>query len=210
MNATQKQQRMRLGRIAWFSAAVAILILFAPPLSGAAAPNTRGKGGAVESADYLPGMNLVDQNGRALSLASLKGRPVLVAFIHASCQGACQMLTARMKLIAQTLGPDFQSKVTMVSITTDPAHDGPAQMLAYAKEEGTNGDGWLFLCGKPRTVARILALYKVPEEEPGEAMTHDFDLFLLRPDGRQVRHYNGMKIAPGVVASEIRKTAARQ
>src|SRR5216684_7520342 len=55
----------------------------------------RGDNGAArkgEKVDYLPGMSLIDQNGKNVSLTSLKGRPVLISFIHASCKGACQMM----------------------------------------------------------------------------------------------------------------------
>jgi protein SCO1/2 len=163
-----------------------------------------------EKVDYLPGMSLIDQNGKTVSMTSLKGRPVLISFIHASCKGACQMMTAKMKMVAQSLGSKFDSSVTMVSITTDPAHDGPPQLLAYAKNEGADAPGWLFLTGNPKAVGRVLALYHVPMEGPDDSMTHDFDLFLIAPDGREVRQYQGMKVAPDVVASDIRKASAHR
>ncbi len=173
----------------------------------------RGDNGAArkgEKVDYLPRMSLIDQNGKNVSLTSLKGRPVLISFIHASCKGACQMMTAKMKMVAQSLGSKFDSSVTMVSITTDPAHDRPPQLLAYAKNEGADAPGWLFLTGKPKEVGRVLALYHVPMEGPDDSLTHDLDLFLIAPDGCEVRQYQGMKVAPDVVASDIRKTSARR
>ncbi len=195
--------------------AITVLFLFAVPGRGASGSETkrRGDNGAArkgEKVDYLPGMSLIDQNGKTVSLTSLKGRPVLISFIHASCQGACQMMTAKMKMVAQSLGSKFDARVTMVSITTDPAHDGPRQLLAYAKNEGADAPGWLFLTGKPKAVGRVLALYHVPMEGPDDSMKHDFDLFLVAPDGREVRQYQGMKVAPDVVASDIKKTPAHK
>ena len=186
--------------------AITVVLLVALPSRGAS--ESQAKNTAAGRVDYLPAMSLIDQNGKTVSLTSLKGRPVLISFIHASCKGACQMMTAKMKMIAQSLGSKFDSSVTMVSITTDPAHDGPRQLLAYAKNEGADAAGWLFLTGKPKEVGRVLALYHVPMEGPDDSMTHDFDLFLVAPDGREVRQYQGMKVAPDVVASDIRKTSA--
>jgi len=188
--------------------AITVVLLVAVPSRGAS--ESAAENPAASRVDYLPGMSLIDQTGKTVSLTSLKGRPVLISFIHASCQGACQMMTAKMKMVAQSLGSKFDSSVTMVSITTDPAHDGPRQLLAYAKNEGADAPGWLFLTGKPKAVGRVLALYHVQMEGPDDSMTHDFDLFLVAPDGREVRQYQGMKVAPDVVASDIRKTSAHQ
>ena len=198
-----------------FVVAITAVLLVAVPRMGASGSEAerRGDNGAArkgEKVDYLPGMSLIDQNGKNVSLTSLKGRPVLISFIHASCKGACQMMTAKMKMVAQSLGSKFDSSVTMVSITTDPAHDGPRQLLAYAKNEGADAPGWLFLTGKPKAVGCVLALYHVPMEGPDDAMTHDLDLFLIAPDGHEARQYQGMKVAPDVVASDIRKTSAHQ
>jgi protein SCO1 len=208
-NARENMPRISIAVVV----AITVALLVAVPGRGPSGSEAkrRGDNGAArkgEKVDYLPGMSLIDQNGKTVSLTSLKGRPVLISFIHASCKGACQMMTAKMKMVAQSLGSKFDSSVTMVSITTDPAHDGPRQLLAYAKNEGADAAGWLFLTGKPKEVGRVLALYHVPMEGPDDSMTHDFDLFLVAPDGRETRQYQGMKVAPDVVASDIRKTSA--
>jgi protein SCO1/2 len=203
-NAPASMRRISISLVV----AIAVALIVAVPCMGAS--ESEAKSTAVGQVDYLPAVSLIDQNGKTVSLTSLKGRPVLISFIHASCKGACQMMTAKMKMVAQSLGSKFDSSVTMVSITTDPAHDGPPQLLAYAKNEGADVPGWLFLSGKPKAVGRVLALYHVPMEGADDSMTHDFDLFLVAPDGREARQYQGMKVAPDVVASDIRKTSAHQ
>jgi protein SCO1 len=203
-NAPASMRRISISLVV----AIAVALIVAVPRMGAS--ESEAKSTAVGQVDYLPAVSLIDQNGKPVSLTSLKGRPVLISFIHASCKGACQMMTAKMKMVAQSLGSKFDSNVTMVSITTDPAHDGPPQLLAYAKNEGADAPGWLFLTGKPKAIGRVLALYHVPMEGPDDSMTHDFDLFLVAPDGREARQYQGMKVAPDVVASDIRKTSAHK
>jgi cytochrome oxidase Cu insertion factor (SCO1/SenC/PrrC family) len=143
---------------------------------------------------------------RSVSLASLRGRPVLVGFIHTDCKGPCELMTARMKRVAQSLGQRFDSKVTFVSITTDPDDDRPDQLLAYAKAQGANANGWLFLTGQPSEIRRILALYNVPHESEEDEMTHVSDLYLIAPNGWEMRQYHGMTIPPETVASDIRHT----
>ena len=48
-----------------------------------------------------------------------------------------------MKSVAHNLGPEFKSEVTMVSITTAPKEDGSRELLAYAKAQGVDADGWV-------------------------------------------------------------------
>src|ERR1035437_9054908 len=66
---------------------------------------------------------LGDQNGHRGSLASLKGKPLVVDFIYTSCPGECRMETAKLANVALRLGPALGSKVTIVSISVDPEHD---------------------------------------------------------------------------------------
>src|SRR5258705_10294756 len=73
----------------------------------------------------LPDVSLIDQHGQAISLASLRGKPVLIDFIYTSCASTCPVLTSKIVAVARELGPPLNA-VTIVSITLDPEHDGPA------------------------------------------------------------------------------------
>ncbi len=164
---------------------------------------------ARSGVDYLPPVNLIDQNGNPVLLSSFKGKPVLIGFIHTSCKGVCEMLTAKMKQVAQSLGTQFNSSVTMVSVTTDPDEDNPAQLLKYARAQGVNVQGYTFLTGKTQQIDRLLTLFDVPDDGPDEATTHVLDLFLISPDGAGMRKYNGMSVSSQALASDIRNSNPR-
>ena len=182
-------------------------------LAGAISPRSVMANSTAESdaapAEALPAVTLIDQNGKPVSLASLRGRPVLLGFVHTSCKGPCELMTAKMKQVEQKLGSQQDSKIAMVTVTTDPDHDGPAEMLKYAEAQGANQPGWFFLSGKPADVRRFLAVYHVAHEESEEdEMTHVLDLYLIAPDGTRARHYQGTTTPPEEIASDIRKTMA--
>jgi protein SCO1/2 len=187
--------------------AVLALVLAARP---AIATSAAGSQKSANSLDYLPQVELRDQSGHQVSLASLRGKPVVVGFIHTSCEGVCQLMTAKMKTIAQEFDPGFGSKLTMVSITTDPREDRPPQLRAYAKEQGATGNGWLFLTGKPAAVRSVLKLYGVNQDMGDDEMTHVFDLFLIGPDGHELRHYHGSDIKLQDVTADIRTALAHR
>jgi cytochrome oxidase Cu insertion factor (SCO1/SenC/PrrC family) len=196
--------RHRILLAAWIASAV--LFAMAPPLTARAAVGKAGQPTAPRLADGLPKLSLTDQNGKAIALSSLKGKPALVAFIHTSCEGPCELITAHMKSVARNLGRGFKSDVTMISITTEPKEDGPRELLAYAKAQGVNTEGWVFLTGTPANIRRLLVLYGVSAEENDS--DHVLELFLLSADGAAVRRYNGIATHPETIASDIRKAAS--
>jgi protein SCO1 len=191
-------------------ALVALLaIAFAPPASSDTSKPEAAAPAVPAHVDYLPPLNLVDQNGKPVSLSSFKGKPVLVGFIHTSCKGVCELMTAKMKQVAATLGAQFNSSVAIVSITTDPDEDRPAQLLKYAKAQGVDAEGFTFLTGNSHQIDHLLALFDVPEEGPDVATTHVLDLFLISPDGTAMHKYNGMSVSSQALASDIRSSDSR-
>ena len=178
-----------------------------PRPAGVAEP---GSYAAANSSDCLPAIPLVDQHGRDLTLASLKGRPVLIDFIYTSCPGPCPLMTSRMAAVAKLLGPKLGKQVTFVSITIDPEHDRPAQLARYAREFGADEPGWLFLTGTPAQIDRVLALYDLKQaRNPDGTVNHAAASFLLGPDGHQVRQYQPLEVKASAVVADIERTLGR-
>src|SRR5260370_21761958 len=116
---------------------------------------------AATGNNCLPDVSLIDQHGSAVSLASLKGKPVLIDFIYTSCASTCPMLTAKMAAIAHQLGPALGADVTIVSISLDPEHDTPAALAKYAKSHDADGPGWTFLTGPAAQMDQLLDDIKI-------------------------------------------------
>jgi len=162
---------------------------------------------ASGAANVLSDAKLVDQNGDTVPLTSLKGKPLVVDFIYTSCQGSCLMETAKLAKVALRLGNDLGSKVTIVSITVDPEHDGPKQLLAYARQQGADEKGWYFLTGGPADVDRALAGFKLSRQiQPDGSVAHLVDMMLVGPDGRLVGEYNGGIVKPQDIVDDVKKT----
>ena len=158
----------------------------------------------------LPDVSLIDQHGKAISLASLKGRPVLIDFIYTSCASTCPVLTAKIAAVARELGPALGANVTIVSITLDPEHDGPAQLAAYAKSQTADNNGWLFLTGKPADIDQVLAAFKLRRmRESDGSIMHSVSAFLLGPDGHQIRQYNALDVSAKSVAADIDRLSGK-
>ena len=92
--------------------------------------------------------HLVDQNGKTVTDADLKGKWSLVYFGYTHCPDACPTALNDIALALDQLGPQ-RSAVRPVFITVDPERDTPEALKAYV----TSFD------------APILALTGSPENE---------------------------------------------
>jgi len=169
----------------------------------------RGGFAMRDAADCLPDITLIDQHGRKVSLASLKGKPVLFDFIYTTCPGPCLLLTQRMKRIADRLGSKLRTDARIVSITVDPEQDQPKRLLAYASEWHADVNGWLFLTGTPKQIDDLMARFKlIRQREADGTVDHVLEFFLVDANGRAVLQYMGEKAAPDRVASDMERAAA--
>jgi protein SCO1 len=165
-----------------------------------------GSYAADNTSDCLPAITLVDQHGQDVSLASLKGHPVLIDFIYSTCPGPCPLMTSRMAVVAKLLGHKLGSQVTFVSITIDPEHDRPAELEKYARESGADAAGWLFLTGTPAQIDRVLAIYHLRRtRNPDGTVNHAAASYLLGPDGHQVRQYQPLEVKASAVVADINR-----
>jgi cytochrome oxidase Cu insertion factor (SCO1/SenC/PrrC family) len=115
-----------------------------------------------------------------------------------------------MAKVADRLGARLGKDVTLVSITVDPEHDGAAEMLKYAQKQDVDRPGWLFLTGSPSAVDQTLKNFKlVRQREEDGSVDHVIGVFLLGPDGREVREYNGEILNADTVMADINKNLAR-
>ena len=187
------------GRALGLVSLVAILTL-----SACGDREARGDYPAANGNNCLPDVSLIDQHGNAISLASLKGKPVLIDFIYTSCASTCPMLTAKMAAIAHQLGPALGADVTIVSISLDPEHDTPAALAKYAKGHDADGPGWIFLTGPPAQIDQVLGAFKLRRTREGDGtITHSISAFLLGPDGHQLRQYNALDVSPDSVVADV-------
>ena len=153
----------------------------------------------------LPNVSVIDDHGRPVSLSSLKGKVVLLDFIHIGCPGVCATLVSKFGEVADSLKPELGSKVILLSVTNDPEHDRPDQLLALARSSDADLDGWLFVTGKPTDVASVIKAFGVNNERmPDGSPAHITQVFLLGTDGQKKREYRGMLMKPQAVVSQIR------
>jgi protein SCO1/2 len=121
---------------------------------------------------------LTNQNGRAVSLADLRGQVWIADIIFTRCPGPCLKMTKQMKALQDALRPGSPAK--LVTLTTDADYDRPPVLKAYAERFAADPQRWIFLTGTKRDVAKLaidsLKLTAI-EKKPGERESAE-DLFV--------------------------------
>lgn len=150
---------------------------------------------------------LIDQNGKTMTQADIKGRVGVVYFGFASCPDVCPLALGRLSAALNELSEAERAKVVPLFITVDPDRDTPEKLKAYlAFDERLIG-----LTGDRAAVEAVKANYKVFAEPEavedsslGYTMQHSSLFYLVGRDGAlQVALQD--TLTPAEIASAIRR-----
>src|SRR5439155_11916083 len=175
-------------------------------LVGVTALLSIGPAGAASpwGADYFPNVPLITQDGTTVRFYDdlLKGKAVAINLIYTSCKDECPLETARLVQVQRLLGDRVGKDIFFYSFSSDPTHDTPAVLKAYAAKFGV-GPGWLFLTGTEddlKLVAKKLGLSR-----PNDTATRDGHQPILmlgnEPTGQWMR--NSAVASPKYLATTI-------
>ncbi len=134
--------------------AVAIIILGAAPMALAqASPNASPiiaeaiDGDSAPLNFTAPAFTLTDQDGRQVSLASLRGKVVLLTFLDPVCTSDCPLIAQEFRQADQVLGAKSRN-VELVAIVANPLYHSIAYTRAFDSQERLTGlPNWLYLTG---------------------------------------------------------------
>jgi cytochrome oxidase Cu insertion factor (SCO1/SenC/PrrC family) len=108
-------------------------------------------------AKAAPAFTLRDQNGKAVTLASLRGRPVILSFLDPFCRDFCPREASILSQAAKQLG---SSDPALVSVSVDPWADTQANFRADAAHWGL-APGWRWGVGTHAQLAEVWKRYGV-------------------------------------------------
>jgi protein SCO1/2 len=160
----------------------------------AGAVRSPGVSSMVGERDPAPGFSLVDQSGKPVTLASLRGTTLLVDFVYTHCMGPCPILTSKHVELQRALPPETRARTRFVSITLDPANDTPDALSHYAQQRGADLSDWSFLTGPEADVADVVHRFGVGTlRAPDGSIDHVVATFVVDRDGRIAKRFLGLE-----------------
>jgi protein SCO1/2 len=184
-------QRVGDGRRAFLAA------LLAPTFAAAGQPKLPVIGPA-------PAFALIDQAGRPVSLADLRGKVLAISFVFTTCSDSCPIVTAKMVDIKRRLGSDFGPRVHFVSISVDPLSDTPERLRAYAAKFNADVPGWSFLTGTPAQIDHVVRRFGAYARRADNGGVDHLNLTsLIDARGRLRVQYLGYRFQEGEMLADL-------
>ncbi len=148
---------------------------------------------------------LTDHNGRPVTLATFKGKLVVVFFGYTHCPDVCPTTLSDMAQALKLMRPEDAGKVQILFASVDPERDIQATLKAYVPYFHPD---FLGLYGTPEQVAQAAREFRIvyrKHVEPGATgylVDHSAGSYVLDPAGR-LRLYLPFALPPADIAHDL-------
>ncbi|MCY9433922.1 SCO family protein [Bacillus haynesii] len=140
-----------------------------------------------------------NQDGKAVSLESLKGQVWVADFIFTNCETICPPMTSHMAELQKQMEEE-KLQARIVSFSVDPENDTPEKLKKFAANYPLSFQNWDFLTGYSQKEIEKFALksfksiVKKPEDE--DQVIHQSSFYLVDQNGKVVKDYDGARNTP--------------
>jgi cytochrome oxidase Cu insertion factor (SCO1/SenC/PrrC family) len=189
--------------------ALGVTVVGAWPMAAAAASRSadpvlaRALDGSAAIVDFAaPGFSLTSEDGRAVSLASLRGKTVLLTFLDPVCTSDCPLIAQEFRQADAMLGAR-STHVELVAIAANPVYHSARYARAFDRQEGLAAlANWMFLSGPLPALRRAWHDYSFPVTmtPAGGMVAHGDVAYVIDPAGR-VRTELNFNPGPGTSAT---------
>lgn len=158
--------------------------------------------------EAIPGVKLIDEQGRPLGAVDFEGRYSVVTFIFTRCPVPefCPLLSSkfgRLQSVFEQSHVDRIANAKLLSVSLDPAFDRPEVLEAYGRRVGAKRERWRFATGETSEVVRLAEFVGLRFSGVGLEISHDLKTMLVGPDGCLVKVWSGNRWSVDEVLEEI-------
>jgi cytochrome oxidase Cu insertion factor (SCO1/SenC/PrrC family) len=134
-----------------------------------------------------PGFTLTDQNGHTMSMASLRGKAVVLEFMDPHCTDICPIVSQEFVDAYHKLGSQA-GKVVFAAINVNQYHATVANMATYSNEQRLNTiPSWHFFTGPVPALKTAWRNYDIEVEapNPNADIIHTSSVYFIDAQGRE-------------------------
>jgi cytochrome oxidase Cu insertion factor (SCO1/SenC/PrrC family) len=190
--------------------ALGLIILGAAPMAAAQASPTADPILAEAISGSTAPLNfpakpfqLTDQHGHPVSLASLRGKVVLLTFLDPVCTTDCPLIAQEFRAAGQLLGASARH-VELVAVVANPVYHQVAFTQAFDRAERlTQVPNWLYLTGTVPQLQQVWKAYGITAQilPAGSMIGHPDLAYVIDRSGR-VREELDTDPGPGTTATK--------
>ncbi len=148
----------------------------------------------------LPPFELTNQEGKKVSLDSLRGKVWVGTFMFTNCTNACPQMAAELLRIQKTIRNDsaLEGKLRLVSFSLDPGTDTQGRLAEYSSRQGIDSSCWSFLRGERREIVSLCEAgfgLSAGGAVAGAGVTHSDRFVLVDSEGKTRGSYRPSDVA---------------
>ena len=199
-------------------AIIGVIPLAAASASASASPIlAQALDGSSAPLDYkAPAFTLTNQHGQTVSLASLRGKVVLLTFLDPVCTSDCPLIAQEFRQADQLLGGKSR-QVELVAVVTNPVYTQSAYTAAFDRQEHMSSlPNWQYLTGSVAQLKKVWRQYGIAAQilPAGGMIGHSDIAYVIDRSGRTRTELNfdpgpGTSSTQASFAGEL-STAAEQ
>ena len=187
-----------------------MILIGAAPMASAAANRTADpilalaiEGNSASLDLPAPGFSLTDQDGQTVSLASLRGKVVLMTFLDPVCTTDCPIIAQEFKQTGQLLGAQDKN-VELVAVVANPTYRSTLFTRAFDRQEGLAAvPNWLYLTGSLSQLGAVWRHYGVTVQNlPAGSMSAHNDVAVIIDRSGEIREEMGADPGPGTSSTQ--------
>jgi len=175
---------------------------------------TRRRVHEARPGDTLPDVALVDQDGRPLRLADLRGKALALTFVFTRCPlpDFCPLLMRNFEAAHAALAKDpaLAARTHLLTVSFDTKHDTPAVLRAFGipfQKTPRPFTHWTLATGKDEAIRALGGALELDYVEETQSFTHNLRTAVLDPQGRLRRLFRGNDWTPEELVAELRSAA---
>jgi cytochrome oxidase Cu insertion factor (SCO1/SenC/PrrC family) len=196
--------------------AIGVILLGGIPMAAAQVSSTAAPilaesidGSSTPLGSAAPPFTLTDQRGQPVTLASLRGKVVLLTFLDPVCVTDCPLIAQEFREAGNLLSTD-RANVELVAVNLNPLYRGLSYLQAFDRQEQLTGvANWLYLTGSPAQLQAVWRKYGVTSVTgpAGAMLGHNDVAFVV---SRRGRLYEELDFDPGPGTAATRSSFATE
>ena len=128
-----------------------------------------------------------NDDSATLRLASLRGKPVVIAMVFTHCEYACPVLVQDIQRMRAALPEAVRAKAQIVLVSFDTERDTPAALKAF-RERATLDANWTLLRGDAADVQELAMLLGVKFKRDARGQFAHSNLITILNGGGEIVH----------------------
>lgn len=148
----------------------------------------------------------LDRSGRPVKIGDFRGAPLVVNLVYTSCYHSCSVSTRYLGEIVDVAREAIgDGAFSVATIGFDSANDSPERMASYARRQGIDSPGWVFLSGDSETTRALAAELGFSYAASPKGFDHLTQVTIVDGDGIIYRQVYGDRFEPPALVEPLKE-----